>query len=278
MTDGTNEGRPPQKLGSLLRAARKRLRISQTETSARTGIAQSAISRMEQDPPGSVPTPAQAQALAEVYQLSDDWRDQLVLIAEEHLTNREVKRYVVLRGRNILHLQRRFRALEQDVIRLRSFSSGGILGQLQTPGYAGVVLHGKDDLVRERLARGVDSPENRDRQYEIVMTEGVAFPAFGSAAVMAAQFEHLVTVSQLPNVDLRWLGRGTVLSKPPLVRAFNIYDDHTLVINQADGSATLEDPEDVARYTAEFERLQAAAIRGDEVRAALAEIANWYRR
>jgi hypothetical protein len=235
---------------------------------------------MEQDPPGSVPTPKQAVELADLYRLPHEWRDQLVQLAEDHKEQREEHRFVVVRGRNVLHVQRRFRRLEESVQRMRSYSSGVVLGQLQSPRYAAAIFGQPADseVVRERLARGVQSAANSGRRYEVVMTEGTAYPGLGSAEVMVEQFEHLIEVSRLPHVDLRWIGRGTVLDSPSSVPGFNIYDDTAVVLSQVDGAATLDDPDDILRYVAEFDRLWGAAAAGAEARDALAEVSGWYSR
>jgi hypothetical protein len=163
---------------------------------------------------------------------------------------------------------------------MRSYSSGVVLGQLQSPRYAAAIFGQPADseVVRERLARGVQSAANSGRRYEVVMTEGTAYPGLGSAEVMVEQFEHLIEVSRLPHVDLRWIGRGTVLDSPSSVPGFNIYDDTAVVLSQVDGAATLDDPDDILRYVAEFDRLWGAAAAGAEARDALAEVSGWYSR
>jgi hypothetical protein len=93
---------------------------------------------------------------------------------------------------------------------------------------------------------------------------------------MAEQFEDLVRICELPNVDLRIITRGSPVS-PWSVPAMTIYDDGPVILGQIDGYARFDHPADVARYVAEFERLQAAAAVGAAAREALAGIARWYR-
>jgi hypothetical protein len=94
---------------------------------------------------------------------------------------------------------------------------------------------------------------------------------------MAEQFEGLAELSELPNVDLRIITRGTRM-QPWAVPAMTIYDEGPVILGQIDGYARLDHPDDVARYVTEFERLQALAAAGDAARESFREIARWYRR
>lgn len=279
MTDGTTPGeeRRPDNLGPLLRSARRDAGLNQLEVVKRAGVSQAQLSRIERG--DSMPSVAQARALADLYELRDEDRVFVVETVEDHHEQREDRRFTVQRGNNILAIQRRFRRLDQRTRHVRSYSAGVVLGQLQVAGYAAAVMGGvaeDDPIVLERLARRVDSPTNADRRYDVVLAEGAIRLTVGSYQVMADQLDSLIAVSRLPNVDLRILGMRVVLDEVPLVPGFYVYDAHTVVLSQIDGAATLTDPEDVARYSAEFARLQGLALAEDEARTALASIRGEY--
>jgi hypothetical protein len=184
----------------------------------------------------------------------------------------------VMRG-NVLTSQRLFTLLEENTQRLRAFSGGVVSGSAQTPRYIAALMGEPAEggpATRQRLPRRAADPANAHRQYELIITEAAAITAVGSDEVMAEQFEDLAQLSELPNVDLRIITRGTPVS-PWRVPAMTIYDDSPVILGQIDGYARLEHPDDVARYVAEFERLQSAATAGDAAREALVEIARWYR-
>lgn len=268
--------RRPTELGPLLSQVRKAAGWKQTDVVARTDLSQAQLSRTERS--DSVPSPEQIATLAALYGLDDETTEWMLGVVEDHHTQRNDKRFIVQRGSNILAVQRRFRRLEQRVTRMRSFSMGAVLGMVQTSGYAAAVF-GTDESherVQERLRRRIDAAQNRDRRYELVLAEGVGRWALGSPLVMADQLDDLVAVSQLPNVDLGWLPWSTVTGELP-GPGFNIYDDHTVVLSQIAGSATLTDAGDVHSYEGLFTRLQRAALTGDSAREAIAFLAQDYR-
>lgn len=283
-TDGRK--RDPRTVGALLRDARGGAGLTQKAVVVATSLSQAGLSRIERgeglpalDPVEDVD---QVDELVRLYRVEDSdpelarWLRDVV---EELHDQREEKRVVVVRGRNVMAMQRRFTREEEAATRMRSFSSGLVLGQLQTRGYVAEVMGRPEDSpeVALRMTRHVGAPGNRLRRYELVLTETVARFPLGDDAVMADQLDDLVVSSQLPNVDLRWIPLGTRLGRFPLVPAFNVYDDDLVRWSQVDGTAALLDPADVARYVDEFERLQGLALAGDDARAAIAAIADEYR-
>ncbi len=225
-----------------------------------------------------MPTAEQAAALGELYDLDADTREWVIGVVEDHHTQRTDKRFAVQRGTNIFALQRRFRRLEQRTTRMRSFSMGAVLGMLQTADYAAAIFGTDpvDERVQERVRRRVDALANRERRYELVLGEGVGRWSLGSHKIMAAQLDDMAAVATLPNVDLRWLPWWNVPGELP-GPGFNIYDDHTVVLSQVGGSATLTDSDDLDRHRALFTRLQNAALAGDAARDAIAALAREHR-
>ncbi|ANY06588.1 hypothetical protein AFB00_10110 [Pseudonocardia sp. HH130630-07] len=271
-------------MGALLRAARGDAGLTQTAVVEATSLSQAALSRIERGDglPALDDDRDQVAELVTVYRLGDtdpELATWLRDVVEELHDRREEKRVVVVRGSNIMAMQRRFTREEQASTRIRAWSQGLILGQLQSPAYTAAVLGLPEDSpeVRQRRERYAGAPRNRLRQYDVLLAETVARWPLVDDTAMLDQLDDLITTSQLPNVDLRWLPLGVRLERLPLLPAFHVYDDRMVIWSQIDGSATLTAPEDVARYVAEFERLQAVALAGDEARSAIAEIASEFR-
>lgn len=260
-----------------MRAARQAVGVLQTDVARRTPLSQTSLSRMEQDPPGAAPTLEQAAELADLYRLNDRWRAALLTLVTEWHERRLDVRYTVVRGVNVVHTQQRIRRAEQGVSLTRTYSAGLMPGPVQSPTYAAAVFRTNEDdpRVRERLERTVE--RNPQRRYQLVLSAQVAVVGLRSAAVMVEQFEHLVQVSKLPNVDLGWIPAGTLVEMTPRLTGFAVHDDRRVVISQVDGYAELDDADSIIRYTTEFERLRGHAVAGDEARAAFAKTAEWWR-
>jgi hypothetical protein len=229
-----------------------------------------------------MPTADQARALADLYQLDDDQRAFVVAEADRYHRGRRDSRYHVMPSRgSTLSVQRAFTGLDDAANRIRAFSAGAVAGSTQTLAYCAAMFGeppegGPESL--ERRKRGADLPRNAGRRYELVVTEGVAVASYGSDAVMADQFDHLVALSGFPNVDLRVITRGT-----PGIRwevpGITIYDDAPVILGQILKGYVRLDAGDarIPEWVGHFEELQAAAAAGDDARGALAEIAAWYR-
>ena len=274
MAVSTPTERDPRNVGPFLRRARTDAGLRQVEVVEATSLSQAQLSRVERSD-GMLTKVEQARELAALYRLDPDAAEWLEGVVEDYHSQREDRRFYVLRGSNIENTQRRFRRLEQQTTRMRSFSMGAVLGQVQTAEMIAAIFGtGVDsEMVHERRRRGVDQPSNAGRRYEMVMGEGVCRWLIGSLGLMADQLDHLVRVSHLPNVDLRWVPGHIVTGVLPSP-GFHIYDDHTVGLSQVEGSATLTDSQDLRSFVERFEAVQAAALAGDDARAEMTRIAD----
>ena len=285
MTDGepSGEERPPRPVGALLKAAREAAGLSQPaacrhhlNTALEVEVTQTQLSRIERG--AAMPTSSQAEALVAIYELDDDTAAEIIGAVEAHYEKREDRRYVVQRGSNILWQQAQFRRAERGVTRIRSFSSGIVLGQFQIADYIATFMGADNERrIRERLRRRADLPHEPPIRYEAVLTEGALTLTLGSFDVMARQLDDLAELTRHPQVDLRIIDRTVVVDAPPLVPAFNIYDERMVILSQIDGASTQIGAEPVERYGDEFARLQGLALRGSSARDALTRIADGYR-
>lgn len=280
----------PTALGRSLRALRERAGLSQVELASATTLSQSQISRGESGrrllSPDQVaryvdtclshidPQAREAESLSHE-------RDRLVAFAVELEREHVDARAILQRGAH--HMQERIRRFEEDSALVRAYQPGMVLGQLQTAGYARAVFEARSGRPAEDVARLTDQRMRRNaalrdpvRRWELIQTYGALTWGLGGPAVMAAQMDHLVDVSQLPNVDL-----GIV---PPFRSAafvaqhgFHIYDAETVQVGTKDRTALLSDRDDVVTYATLFTQLSGLAVRGDEARAVLAQLAGEYR-
>lgn len=262
-------------VGLLLAAARREAGLRQVEVVQRTDLSQAQLSRIERG--SAMPTTEQARKLAALYRMDPSNRTHVVQAAKDHEAGRTDSRLVVQRG-NVLSLQQRFRRIEQTATVLRGFSPSMVLGQLQTPAYAAAVFDQPVDseVVRDRLRRAVQAPRNRGRVYNLILAEGAVRWPLGSQKLMAEQLDHLIAVSQLPNVRLGYIGWQATADVGP-GPGFNMYDDHTVVLSGIGGFALLNTSADLANYRVVFEHLEELAAYGDQAREQLQLVADDYR-
>ncbi|MFI5493978.1 helix-turn-helix domain-containing protein [Actinoplanes sp. NPDC051859] len=193
--------------------------------------------------------------------------------------------------------------LEAEIIAetMREFENSYVPGLLQTSAYANAVLHTllqtgslSDDerpAVVERIRRMV---ELRALRRQIFDEGGITKAAFvldeavlrrvvgaetGDAAVMRAQLDHLKKMSRHPRVDLGVVpfgaGSHVGMSGPFVILSFPDPDDFPLLYleNAAGEFLTKHDQRQVRRFAANFESLQACALRGPELEAVLDDAA-----
>lgn len=262
-------------MGRFLAAARRDVGFRQVEVVGKTTLSQAQLSRIERGQ--AMPTAEQARELADLYRLDGASRSRVVQAVEDHLAGRSDSRLVIQRG-NILSLQQRFRRLEEEAAVVRAFTPTMITGLAQTSAYAAKVFDEPEDaeVVRDRLRRSADVSANRGRLYVLILAEGAVRWALGSPAVMAEQLDHLVAVSELPNVRIGFIGSHTTVDVTP-GPGFYLYDDHTVVLAGVGGYALLNNPGDLADYRSTFEHLERLAAFGDDARAQMRAIADDYR-
>jgi transcriptional regulator with XRE-family HTH domain len=157
---------------------------------------------------------------------------------------------------------RRFRLDEAEASRERTLDTVIIPGLLQTPDYAAAITRG-----RKRLQKAVDwekraGDERRDRQSLLVRTpeplelhalihEAAVRTIVGGPAVMVAQLNHLLAMTELPNVTVQVVpfdfGAHGAMTGPVFLLSFPEEDEpDSAYAESVTGLDTVEKPEDVA--------------------------------
>ncbi|MGI5129715.1 helix-turn-helix domain-containing protein [Pseudonocardia sp. CA-107938] len=103
-------------------------------------------------------------------------------------------------------------SLEAIASRIRSFEPGLVHGLVQTPDYARATFQADPRLDESVIAKRVEFRMERQRrvlerggQIDIVLHESALTMVVGSADVMRAQVDHLVSQAARPNVSIRVL-------------------------------------------------------------------------
>ena len=263
-------------LSRSLAALRKAAGLRQIEVVARTALSQAQLSRIERGK--SLPTEAEARKLAELYAADPTQTGELVQMAKDARVGIRDSRLVVQRG-HTLAMQQRWRRIEGDARMARSYQPALVLGVLQTPAYAAVVLEQPEDsvVVFDRLHRHERLLAEAKREHILIQTEGSLRLQVGSAAIMADQVESVVQASSRPNVQFGIIPANRAVDVVAGT-GFHIYDENAVVVSLEVAAARLTDAADIHHFRGLFDRLAAVAVWGEQARDLLAGIADDYRR
>ncbi|WP_340376437.1 helix-turn-helix transcriptional regulator [Streptomyces sp. SS7] len=181
--------------------------------------------------------------------------------------------------RSIVHAQYAdYVGMEEDASELYNAEPVLVPGLLQTHDYAAAVLaqHMPHLSESQRNAR-LEIREKRtgvfDRPDPLVfwgiISESVFRHALGGPDVMAAQLDHLLTMSDYPTVNIQILPEShalhAVLLQPFVVLQFPVHwEPNVVFLDGLTRTRFLEDVEDVQEYGRAFRRLNAEAPNGPE--------------
>ncbi|MDA8370159.1 MAG: helix-turn-helix transcriptional regulator [Nocardiopsaceae bacterium] len=257
-----------RRLGAQLRRLREDAGYTLAETSDRLGWAKAKIGKLETSELKTV-KPTDLDALLTLYNVTDE-----ATRAEMHQLARDAKirgwwwKYRDVFGREPLP------DFEAEASLIRTYEVATIPGLLQTPEYAGAVFRGGRYSAPEQIQRQVEARmerreilhrfENPPRLCAVIDEAALRRP-MGSEQVMQTQFEYLLRIGQLPNIDIQVLPFEAG-AHAALGNAFTILDfpeplDPTIVYTDNVGSGLFEEARDeVDRYVAVFGEVQAAAL------------------
>ncbi|MEU2507932.1 helix-turn-helix transcriptional regulator [Streptomyces sp. NPDC007863] len=166
--------------------------------------------------------------------------------------------------------QERLRAIEARMSLLRVFQPALIPGLLQTPEYARAILSRHDDLTEETVRRTVAARLERQsalydegKAFRFVLTEPVLRWLIVPPMVMVGQLDKLISVTRLPNVDLRVVPLAGPKRDIPN-HAFVVRDDRAVTVETVHAEVVVTDPRDVAVYVAKFDGFAEDAVTGAE--------------
>ncbi|MGC4904205.1 helix-turn-helix domain-containing protein [Streptomyces cyaneofuscatus] len=179
--------------------------------------------------------------------------------------------------------QEQIRALEESMKLLRLFQPSLVPGLLQTPEYVRAVLRGKG-LSEDQLSRTIGARIERQAvMYDMnktlcfVITEPVLHWRILPPLMMAGQLDRIVSVSRLPNVDVRVVPLRCPQRDVP-GHSFVIRDDRMVTVETTHAEVIVTDPRDVSLYVDKFDRFASVALTGDDMRSMLTDIRDGFLR
>ncbi|MEW1912819.1 helix-turn-helix transcriptional regulator [Kitasatospora sp. NPDC085895] len=214
-------------------------------------------------------SPADVDRILSALGVSDEVRAEYMSAARAAST--EATAWRLLRRTGIYKAQHRTRALEAAMRELKLFQPALVPGLLQTPEYIRAVL-ARHDLPEESMARTMAARIDRQsvlyeagRTLRFVITEPVLRWRIVSVGMMAAQLDRIISMSRLPNVDIRVVPLSSVQSDIAN-HAFVIRDDNTVTVETVHAELVVSDPRDVSLYVRKFDGFAEMAVAGDTMR------------
>ena len=175
--------------------------------------------------------------------------------------------------------------LESEAVSISDFSLGFIPGLLQTADYAHAIVRAVlpdmvPDMVEQRVQGRMARQQLLDREnaphFEAVIDESALHRVVGSRAVMRAQLERLLELSERPNVALRvfpYEAGGLPAGNRFIILRFasaEVKDVVFIEIEGLTGDMYLDDPDEVETYNITFRTLVQLAASTDKTRAIIA--------
>ncbi|MFJ4549165.1 helix-turn-helix domain-containing protein [Streptomyces sp. NPDC088817] len=254
-------------LGAALRALRQ-ASGKEAKVVARSAVMSTAkLSKIEN---GRVaPATADVERILTALDVSPEIKAEYLAVARAQAT--EATAWRLFRRMGYHKKQEQIRALESSMTLLRLFQPSLVPGLLQTPEYIRAVLEPKG-LTDEQLSRTVSARIERQRvlydtskALHFVVTEPVLRWRLLPPAMMAGQLDRIVSVSRLPNVDVRVVPLDAPQRDVP-GHSFVIRDDRVVTVETTHAEVVVTDPRDVSLYVEKFDRFASVSLAGDAMR------------
>ena len=179
--------------------------------------------------------------------------------------------------------QQEIKALDATMTLLRLFQPSLVPGLLQTPEYIRAILT-RHDLGEEVLQRTINGRLERQgilydptKQLQFIITESVLKWRIVSASMMAGQLDRIISLSRLPNIDIRVVALASPQRDVP-GHSFVIRDNRIVTVETVHAELAVTDPRDVALYVKKFEGFASFARSGDSMRSLVTALRDEYLR
>ncbi|GAA1664600.1 helix-turn-helix transcriptional regulator [Fodinicola feengrottensis] len=264
-TDDQSSTVPRRQLGRELRKAREVAGLTVEAAAAALEWSRPKLWRIEKGTIGM--RTLDVKNMCELYGVPKKMRDALMSLAPE---TRQVAWYHAYS--QVPRWFELYIGLEGAAEKIQQYAVELVPGLLQTKDYARAVLltapnggsTDVDQLVEVRLGRQ-SRLTDKGMSLDLILNEAILRRPVGGPAVMAEQLGNLVSMSELPNVQIRvlqfsagehaaMLGSFVILSFPQNMEPQTVYQDG------ANGAIYHEKPGEVERYKQQFESIDKVAL------------------
>lgn len=271
------------RLAAALRTLREAAMPSGAELARRTGWVQPKVSRLEtgMQLPSEDDLLIWAQHTGASQEQTETLINMLSVVSVEY-TEYTLTANLIACGA-LARQQARIEAIEAAATRIGEYQPAFLPGLVQIPTYSRALL----ELPGSARSKGVSEAEldriiaarakrqellhETGRHWQFVLGEAALLSAPGDPRVQRAQLDHLVVVSNLPDVEL-----GVVpLRAMPVVplSGFRLLDDEFAFVESLAGEQRLDNPDDITPIIRAFEALRSAATSGDQTVALIQRVA-----
>jgi transcriptional regulator with XRE-family HTH domain len=277
MPRGSSPTLRKRRLVSELRRLREEADLTIEEVGERLECSASKISRIETGRVGV--SPRDVRDMLDAYGADPATLDELVQLAREARRKAWWDEYGdIVPGRYV--------GFEADAEFLRTYQGLMIPGLLQCESYTRALIRevlpeaGASEIDRRvtlRRARQALLQEDDPLRLHAVVDEAALRRLVGGAEVVREQMTKLLEVGALPNVDLRIVpfsaGGHAGMDGPFVILSFpEQLDPDVVYIESTRSGVYLEQPTDVQRYAAMFDRLVVSAFDPDDSNALIARV------
>lgn len=260
-----------RELGARLRALRTERGLTVEQVAEHLLVSASKVSRLETGQRGA--SARDIRDLARLFGLDDAEQQRLTELAAEGKERAWWQPFGLPYSTYV--------GLESDATLIRDFALGPVPGLLQTPDYARAILtasvqHFTPDMV-EHLVNGRLVRQQRlladgsPTQFQAILEMTVLRRIVGSRSVMRAQLQHLLDVTDLPNVTVRAIPYEAgalpwAINKFIILSFANPDLSDVVFIEGMTGDLYLERDEDIEAYNDAFRELGVLAATASKTR------------
>jgi transcriptional regulator with XRE-family HTH domain len=269
-----------RELASELRRLRSAAGLTRKQASAHLFCDSSKISRIET---GRVTaSPRDVRDLLQLYGVTGQQRDDLLRLACDAR-----QREPWWHAYGDLPDVRTYVAFEEAAVSICSYESFAVPGLLQVEEYARLIIAAVlPDLHHETVERLVELRMTRQSMLcgddpvtlRVVLDEAAIPRMISERKIMRRQLHHLIEAADMPKVTVQLLpfsaGPHPGMAGPFTILGFaDAADQDVVYLESLTGDVYLDQPDQLNRYRAKFEHLQAVALPPDESTAFLVELA-----
>src|SRR5215831_3727829 len=269
-TTGSSPTVRRRELGALLRALRTEKGWTAEQVAGRLLISSSKVSRLETGQRGA--SARDIRDLCDLYEVGDEQRQHLMELASEG------KQRAWWQPLGLPYST--YVGLEAEAESISDYGVGNMPGLLQTPDYARAIVSAAvpkwvpevvEQRVEGRIARQQHLFLAGAPRFEAVVDESVLHRVVGSPAIMRAQLERLLELSDLPRVTLQVIpyevgALPASYSKFIILRFAQPTVPDVVFIEGLTRDQYIEDPQEVEVYNTTFRTLTQLAASPDITR------------
>lgn len=269
-------GRHKDGLAATIRELRKHAGLTGERLGARCAMSQSKISKIETG--RVIPSVVDVERILHALSAPPEVLAEVTALAR--LANTEFQDVRSLLRKGLEKKQYELSSLEATTSEFRFFLPAMMAALISTPEYIEASLAHVRGSTSKAVAKKLERQEvlhDTAKAFSFVLTESAVRWPICPPSVMAAQLDHLTSLSYLPNVRLGIVPAHATPLRGPL-NTFTVYDERLVTAETFTGALIMRDPHDVIFHLELFARFEEVSISADAVRERLGKWSGALRR